>query len=122
MPVVVTNPPRISLDLVDGLAHFGVATIHEAQGRTGLLRKDIRPNQQDVRIAGLAVTVTVLPGDNTTIAVAVEQCQAGDILIVTPTSPCDMGFFGDLLAASLKHRGVRAVSYTHLTLPTTPYV
>ncbi len=107
--VVVTNPPRTDIATVDGLADHGVATIHEAQGRTGLLGSHINPIQSGVRIAGNAVTATVAPGDNTTIGVAVEQCGEGDVLVVAPTAPCDMGYFGDLLATSLKARGVRGL-------------
>jgi len=109
MPVVVTDPPRADRDAVDALAAYAVATVHEAQGRLGLLGSHIRPRQSGVRVAGTAVTATVAPGDNTTIAVAVEQCREGDLLVVAPTAPCDMGYFGDLLATTLKVRGVRGL-------------
>ncbi len=96
--VVVTNPPRADAAAVDSLAGYGVATVHEAMGRTGFLGPSIRPVHLGSRIAGTAVTVLSWPGDNLMIHVAVEQCRPGDVLVVTTTSPSTDGMFGELFA------------------------
>jgi 4-hydroxy-4-methyl-2-oxoglutarate aldolase len=108
MARVVRGTPRTPLDIVDGLARLGSATVHEAQGRIGLLNRRLTPIFPAM-IAGNALTCEVAPGDNWMIHVAVEQAQPGDILIVTPTSPCDDGYLGDLLAESLMAHGVRGL-------------
>jgi 4-hydroxy-4-methyl-2-oxoglutarate aldolase len=110
--VVVTGWPRADAHAVDALTEFGVATVHEATGRSGYLGPDIRPAWPGSRAGGTAVTVVCWPGDNLMIHAAVEQCQAGDILVVTTTSPSADGAFGELLATSLAHRGVRGLVTT----------
>jgi 4-hydroxy-4-methyl-2-oxoglutarate aldolase len=105
-PVVVTNTPRIDRSVVDRLAELGTATTHESMGRIGLMKPYMRPIWAGAQVAGSAVTVLAQPGDNWMIHVAVEQCQPGDILVVGVTTDNTDGMFGDLLATSLKARGV----------------
>jgi 4-hydroxy-4-methyl-2-oxoglutarate aldolase len=110
--VIVTGCPRADPDEVAELAEFGVATVHEAIGRTGYLGPGIRPVYLGSKIGGTAITVICWPGDNLMIHAAVEQCRPGDILVVTTTSPSSDGAFGELLATSLRHRGVRGLVTT----------
>ncbi|WP_307027497.1 4-carboxy-4-hydroxy-2-oxoadipate aldolase/oxaloacetate decarboxylase [Arthrobacter globiformis] len=105
----MNNTVRTPALTASAFAELGVATTHEAQGRAGLLHPRLQPRQSGVAIAGTAVTCEVPPGDNWMIHVALEQAQPGDILVVTPTSPCDDGYFGDLLATSAMARGVRGL-------------
>jgi 4-hydroxy-4-methyl-2-oxoglutarate aldolase len=110
--VIVTGPPRTAIPDLDRLAQFGVATVHEALGRTGLVGATLHPLQEGARIVGSAVTVLCWPGDNLMIHAAIEQCAAGDILVVTTTSPSLDGSFGELFATQLQRRGVRGLVTT----------
>jgi len=108
-PLVIRNVDRLSADLVSALQKYGVSTVHEAQGRRGLLATYMRPIYAGAAIAGPAVTVSLPPGDNLMIHVAVEVCRPGDVLVVAPTSPCTDGYFGELLATSLRAHGVKGL-------------
>jgi 4-hydroxy-4-methyl-2-oxoglutarate aldolase len=105
-PTIVRRIQRADADVIRKLGELGVATVHEAQGRTGLMRPYMRPIYSTAKVAGSAITISSQPGDNLMIHAAVELCQPGDILVVTTTSESTDGMFGELLGVSCRAHGV----------------
>jgi len=108
-PVVVRNIQRADASAVATMQNLGVSTVHEALGRSGLMKPYIRPIWSGAQIAGPAVTILAQPGDNWMIHVAVEQCQKGDVVVLGCTADNTDGMFGELLATSLNARGVKGL-------------
>ena len=106
MPKVVTGIPTIPTETVTRYKKLSVATVHEAQGRVGLLSPEIRPIKEGLKLVGRAVTVFATPGDNVMIHVAMEQCEPGDVMVVAVNSRSECGYFGDLLATLMQARGI----------------
>ena len=107
--IVKRNISRADPSAVEKLSHFGVATIHEAMGRVGLMKPYMRPIYNSAHICGTAVTVLLQPGDNWMMHVAAEQIQPGDVVVAACTTDNEDGFFGDLLATSFKARGAKGL-------------